>query len=87
MYIVGPFPKTRGVYKYILVAINHYSKWNETKVVLNQGAKIATKFFEDEIICRYEIPKFIFINNRGEWLSKFDVMCKNYDITHQFIVP
>jgi hypothetical protein len=25
-YIAGPLPKTRGGYKYILVAIDHYSK-------------------------------------------------------------
>lgn len=73
MYIVGPFLATRGGYKYILVAIDHYSKWSEAKAILDHGAKIGAKFLKDEIICRYGITRFILINNRGKWSSKFDV--------------
>jgi hypothetical protein len=69
------------------MAINHYSKWSEAKIVLDHGAKITAKFLEDEIICKYGVPIFILINNRGEWLVEFHVMCKNYNITHQFTVP
>jgi len=35
----GPFPKTKFGNKYILVAINHYSKWCETRwslIILQQ---------------------------------------------------
>jgi hypothetical protein len=47
------------------MAINHYSKWSEAKIVLDHGAKITAKFLEDEIICKYGVPIFILINNRG----------------------
>jgi hypothetical protein len=87
MYIAGPFPKKKRVYKYILVAIDHYSKWNEAKAVPNHGAKPATKFFKDEIICKYGIPKFIIIDNEREWSIELDVMCRYYNITHQFTTP
>jgi hypothetical protein len=33
------------------------------------------------------VPKFIFIDNGGEWLAEFDMMCKKYGIIHQFIAP
>ncbi len=87
MYTTWPLPTTKGGNRYILVVIDHYSKWSEAKTIPNHGAKIATKFFEDDIICKYGVPRFILIDNREEWLAEFDVMCKNYGITHQFIVP
>jgi hypothetical protein len=80
-----PLLKTKGGHKHIIVSIYHYLKWNKTKVVPNHRVKTATKFFEDEIICRYVVPKFVIINNVGEWLIKFDIMCKNYGIAHQFM--
>ncbi len=69
------------------MAIDHYSKWNEAKAVLDHGAKTATKFFKDEIICKYGVPKFIVIDNGRELSFELDVMCKNYNITHQFTTP
>jgi hypothetical protein len=52
--------------KYILVIIDHYLKWCEVKVVANHGAKITTKFLEDDVICRYGVPKFVHTNNERE---------------------
>jgi hypothetical protein len=77
---VGPLPETKSGNKYIMVAIDHYSKWCKAKAVANHGAKTATKFLEDEVICRYGVPKFVLTDNGGEWATEFDVMCKDYAI-------
>ncbi len=82
-----PLPETKSGNKYILVAINHYSKWCEAKAVADHGAKTATRFLEDEIICRYGVPKFVLIDNEREWAAEFDVMCKDYAIQHQRTAP
>jgi hypothetical protein len=79
----GPLHETKLINKYIMVAIDHYSKWCEAKTVVDHGAKIATMFLEDDIICRYGVPKFVLIDNGGEWAAEFDVMCKDYGIHHQ----
>jgi hypothetical protein len=76
----GPLPKTKSGNKYILVAIDHYSKWCEAKAVADHGAKTAARFLEDNIVCRYGVPKFILIDNGGEWAAEFDVMCNDYAI-------
>jgi hypothetical protein len=67
------------------VAIDHYSKWCEAKAVVDHGAKTAARFLEDEIICRYGVPKFVLTDNGGEWAAEFDVMCRDYAIQHQRI--
>jgi hypothetical protein len=83
----GPLPETKSGNKYILVAIDHYSKWCEAKAVADHGAKTAARFLEDDLICRYGVPKFILLDNGGKWAAKFEVMCKNYGIQHQHTAP
>jgi hypothetical protein len=75
MDIARPLHETRSRNKYILMAINHYSKWCEAKVVVDHGAKTAAIFMEDQIIWRYGVPKFVLINNGGEWTIEFDMSC------------
>jgi hypothetical protein len=64
-----PLPETKSSNKYILVAINHYSKRCKAKAVADHGANTAAKFLEDDIICRYGVPKFVFTDNGGEWAT------------------
>jgi hypothetical protein len=82
-----PLPETTSGNKYILVAIDHYSKWCEAKAVADHGAKMTARFLEDELICRYGVPKFVLTNNGGEWAAEFDVICKDYAIQHQRTAP
>ncbi len=49
----GPLPETKSGNKYILVAIDHYSKWCEAKAVVDHGAKTAARFLEDDMICSF----------------------------------
>jgi hypothetical protein len=42
---------------------------------------------EDEVICRYGIPKYVLTDNGNEWMKEFAEFCQNYGITHQFTTP
>jgi len=42
---------------------------------------------EDEIICKFGIPRYVLTNNGGEWATEFDQLCKNYGIMHQYTTP
>jgi len=64
------------------VAIDFYSKWCEAKLVLDHIASMVVRFLEKEIICRYEVLKFVVIDNGGEWSTKFDNLYKVYIIHH-----
>ncbi len=83
----GPLPETKTGNKYILVAVDHYSKWCEARAVADHGAKMAAKFLEDDVICRYGVPKFVLTDNGGKWVAEFYVMCRDYGIQHQGTTP
>jgi hypothetical protein len=80
MDTAGPLPETKAGNKYILVAIDHYSKWCKAKAVANHGARTAARFLEDDLICRYGVPGFVLTDNGGEWSVEFEAMCKDYSI-------
>jgi transposase-like protein len=82
-----PLHETKDGNMYIFVAIDHYSKWCEARLVKDHDAATITRFLEEEIICRFGVPIFIFTDNGGEWMAEFDMMCKKYGITHQFTTP
>ncbi len=71
----------------ILVAFDHYSKWCEAKVVADHDAKSSTKLLKNELIYRFSVPKYILIYNGSKWLAKFDQLCKNNGIIHQYTAP
>jgi hypothetical protein len=87
MDIVRPLPKTTNGNKDVLVAIDHYSKWCEARLVKEHDGCTVAKFLEDEVICRYAVPKYILIENGSEWMKEFVEICQNYGITHQFTAP
>jgi hypothetical protein len=64
--IVGPLPETKDANRCVLIAIDHYSKWCEAKLVKNHDATTVARFLEEEIVCRFGVPKLILTNNGGE---------------------
>nr|GEY06449.1 hypothetical protein [Tanacetum cinerariifolium] len=51
---MGPFPSSRGN-KYILVAINHLSKWVEAKALPTNDARVVCKFLKN-LFARFGTP-------------------------------
>ncbi len=64
-----PLLETKVGNKYVMVAIDHYSKWCEAKSIKQHIATVVANCFEDEIICRFRVPKYLLIDNGGEWMA------------------
>jgi hypothetical protein len=43
--------------------------WNT--IVKEHDVFTITKFLEDEVIYKYEVPKYILTNNGSEWMKEF----------------
>ncbi len=73
--ITRPLPETKNGNRYALVAINHYSKWCKARPVKDHDVATTARFLEEKIICRFGVLRFILIDNGGEWMVKFNLMC------------
>jgi len=56
--------------KYVVVAIDYFSKWSEARVLPDKSAESVARFLYDDIICRHGCP-LIHITDQGrEFLNK-----------------
>ncbi|GBC15302.2 putative integrase core domain protein [Rhizophagus irregularis DAOM 181602=DAOM 197198] len=56
--VIGPLSRTEEGNKYIVVAIDFFTKWPEAKVIKEANAKEISKFIYEEIICRHGLERF-----------------------------
>ena len=63
MDILGPFPVSISQEKFLIVAIDHFTKWVEVEVVPTITEAWIQHFFWKEIICRFGIPHTLITDN------------------------
>ena len=63
MDIVGHLPVKVAQKKFLLVAIDYFSKWIEAKTYASIKDKDVSKFVWKNIVCRFGIPQAIIVDN------------------------
>jgi hypothetical protein len=63
MDLVGPLPTTQGNSKFAAVAVDYFTKWVETKALANITRPTIQKFFWQNIICRFGVPRELTVDN------------------------
>nr|GEZ50759.1 reverse transcriptase domain-containing protein [Tanacetum cinerariifolium] len=78
---MGPFLSSRGN-KYILVAVDYFSKWVKAKALLTNDAQVVVKFLKS-LFARFGTPRAI-ISDRGTHFcnDQFAKVMLNYRVTH-----
>ena len=67
--ILGPLPKTKDGYRYILMVVDSFSKWTEAFPLQTMEAReVAWKLY-DEIICRFGCPDSILTDRAQNFMS------------------
>ncbi|KAL0444234.1 UNVERIFIED_CONTAM: hypothetical protein Slati_2146100 [Sesamum latifolium] len=61
--IVGPFPIASGQRKFLLVAINYFTKWVEAEPLARITEGEVMKFIWKNIVCRFGVPREIVSDN------------------------
>nr|GEU81155.1 reverse transcriptase domain-containing protein [Tanacetum cinerariifolium] len=79
---MGPFPSSRGN-KYILVAVDYFSKWVEAKALPTNDARVVVKFLKS-LFARFRTPRAI-ISDRGTHFcnDKFAKVMSKYGVTRR----
>jgi len=70
MDILGPFSSRKGQVKFIIVAIDYFTKWREAKPLATITTQQVQQFVWKDIICRYGVPHTIITNNGWQFIDK-----------------
>ncbi|GKB17398.1 reverse transcriptase domain-containing protein, partial [Tanacetum coccineum] len=61
--IAGPFPEGPGKVKFLILAMDYFTKWIEAKAVATITGNQVKKFVWDNIVCRFGLPGAIVSDN------------------------
>jgi hypothetical protein len=64
---LGPLQPAQGNLRYVVVAVEYFSKWVEAKPLVTITSVIVQKFFWQNIVCRFGVPKAITVDNRTQF--------------------
>jgi hypothetical protein len=61
--LLGPLPPAQGNLKYVVVAVEYFSKWIDAKPLATITSVTVQKFFWQNIVCCLGVPKAITVDN------------------------
>jgi ribonuclease HI len=68
--LLGPLPPAQGNLKYVVVAVEYFSKWIEAKPLATITSATVQKIFWQNIVCRFGVPKAITMDNGTQFDAK-----------------
>ena len=81
-------PKASNAHRFILVAIDYFTKWVEAASYTNVTRNVVVRFIKKELICRYGLPRKIITDNGTNLNSKMmQEMCEDFKIQHHNSTP
>jgi hypothetical protein len=78
MDLVGPLPTAQGNCRFTAVAVDYLTKWVEAKPLANIKASTIQKFFWQNIICGFGVPRELTVDNGKQFdCYTFKEYCKS----------
>jgi len=87
--IIGAIePKASNSHRFILGAINYFTKWVEAASYTNVTRSVVVRFIKRELICRYGLPRKIITDNGTNLNNKMmQETCMDFKIQHHNSTP
>ncbi|XP_049387212.1 uncharacterized protein LOC125851467 [Solanum stenotomum] len=81
-------PKASNGHRFILIAIDYFTKWVETITFKTATKKAVVDFVHSNIICRFGIPRTIITDNAANLNSNLiKELCEQFKIVHHNSTP
>ncbi|GAU26993.1 hypothetical protein TSUD_290450 [Trifolium subterraneum] len=70
MDILGPFPTAARQVKYLIVAVDYFTKWIEAEPLAKIGAAHILRFFKRNLLARFGVPQVVVTDNGTQFTDK-----------------
>ncbi|MCI37947.1 gypsy retrotransposon integrase-like protein, partial [Trifolium medium] len=70
MDLLGPFPTASGQNRYMIVAIDYFTKWIEAEPLAIISAFNVLHFFKRNILARFGVPLVVVTDNGTQFTDK-----------------
>ena len=81
-------PKASNGHRFILVAIDYFTKWVKAASYANVTRQVVVKFIKNQLICRYGVPDKIITDNGSNLNNKMmKELCSEFKIAHHNSSP
>ena len=85
---MGPLPQGKRQMKFLLVAIDYFTKWVEAEALATITEAKVQNFVWKNIVCRFGIPRTIISDNGRQFDSRaFRSFCLNLGIKNKYSSP
>ena len=86
--IVGPLPITREGNRYIVVAMDYFSRWPEVRPLKAANAETVATFIYEEIICRFGAPRILQSDRGTHFVNEvIQKLTKRFRVRHSLSSP
>ncbi|VFR02773.1 unnamed protein product [Cuscuta campestris] len=83
--LVGALPKGTANVRYVIVAIDYFTKWVEAVPLASITGAQCQKFLAKQVICRFGVPEHIITDNGTQFESKpFNDFLGSWGIKHSY---
>ncbi|VFQ96840.1 unnamed protein product [Cuscuta campestris] len=83
--LVGALPRGTGNVRYVIVAIDYFTKWVEAAPLASITGAQCQKFLAKQVICRFGVPEHIITENGTQFESKpFNDFLGSWGIKHSY---
>ncbi|KAK3009182.1 hypothetical protein RJ639_013522 [Escallonia herrerae] len=85
MDLLGPFPMASGQRRFMIVAIDYFTKWTEAESLATITSAKCEDFFWKNIVCRFGVPRALVVDNGKQFdNNNFRTFCSNLSIDLRF---
>ncbi|CAA0834113.1 Polynucleotidyl transferase- ribonuclease H-like superfamily protein, partial [Striga hermonthica] len=83
--LVGPMPQATGQRKFLIVAVDYFTKWVEAEPLAKITEEKVVQFLYNNICCRFGVPKILISDNGTQFNGKrIRVWCEEMGIEQHF---
>ncbi|VFQ71635.1 unnamed protein product [Cuscuta campestris] len=85
MDLIGLMPRAPGNFRWIIVAIDYFTKWIEAEPLVGGTSEQCSKFVSNNILCRYGVPKQITTDNGTQFeAGDFNELLGDWKLRHTY---